>query len=153
MFSIICIFALSLAGCGCKKQQPMDQISEEQGGYHYQNKDLGFSIVLPAEFEYYQTQRKETPDYIDLEFFVPTSDTEYNQEVAGYAKPIVIRIFKQTDWQSVLEGDQDQLLFEEIGQKEDKVYTIKFWQEIPEDWKSKWNEEMKQQIIEKFEKK
>jgi len=48
---------------------------------------------MPSEFIYYQTQRKNTDDYIDLEIFVPTGDKSYYQEIPGYAKPIVIRIF------------------------------------------------------------
>ncbi len=148
LFPIILIIALSLSGCGCRKAPAMDQLFEN-GAYHYRNKDLGFTIVLPAEFEYYQTQRKETEEFVDLEFFVPTADTDYLQEVPGYAKPIVIRIFSRDVWESVSSGDE--ALYQKLGDKGKRVYTIRFWQELPVDWQGKWSEEMRSKIIDGFE--
>jgi len=147
---ILLFFILLLAGCG--RELAMDQLAED-GNFHYRNKNLGFSLVLPPEFLYYQTQRKETADYIDLEFFVPIADTNYHQEVPGYAKPIVIRIFSENSWEQM--GGEG--IYQKLGEKKswwpgkkDKVYTIKFWGEAPLDWQGKWSEEMKQRIIDGF---
>ncbi|MFA4834085.1 MAG: hypothetical protein WC619_04560 [Patescibacteria group bacterium] len=151
LFSLIFIFGLLLSGCG---QEPIMDQPAEDGNFYYRNKDMGFSLVLPPEFLYYQTQRKETADYIDLEFFVPTNDTGYPQEVPSYAKPVVIRIFNEDSWEKASgEG-----IYQKIGEnkswwpgKKGKVYTIKFWGEAPLDWQGKWSEEMKQKIIDGFE--
>lgn len=94
----------------------MGQLSEDNS-YHYSNNDLGFEMALPTEFEYYQTQRKENPDYIDIEIFVPTSDIGYLQEVPGYAKPIVVRIFESSVWQSMSAGNEDKIIYKKLGEK------------------------------------
>ncbi|MDD5071765.1 MAG: hypothetical protein PHQ42_03450 [Patescibacteria group bacterium] len=140
-------FVLFLAGCG--KEPIMDQPAQD-GKFYYRNKDLGFNLVLPPEFLYYQTQRKETPDYIDLEFFVPTNDTGYPQEVPSYAKPAVVRIFDKDDWERI--GGEG--IFQKLGEKkgwfsggEKKVYSIKFWDEPPVDWLDRWSEKIEQEII------
>jgi len=147
---LILLFVLFLAGCG--KEPNMDQLAED-GNFHYRNKDLGFNLVLPPEFLYYQTQRKETADYIDLEFFVPTADRNYYQDVPGYGKPAVIRIFNKDSWEQASRGG----IYQKLGEKKswwpgrkDKVYAIKFWDEVPLDWQGKWSEEIKQGIIEGF---
>lgn len=147
LFPIILIIALLLTGCGFSKGPAMDQLAEDNN-FHYQNKDLGFAIVLPVEFQYYQTQRKETEEFVDIEFFVPTSDTDYLQEVPGYAKPIVVRIFNQDVWQGV--SGEDQALYQKLGDKGKRVWTIRFWQEAPIDWQDKWSEEMRGGIIKDF---
>lgn len=136
------IFSLLLAGCD---KQYMDQPAED-GNFHYRNKDLKFSLVLPPEFLYYQTQRKETDDFIDIEFFVPTSDTDYLQEVQSYAKLIIIRVFKKDYW----EDKNYESFYQKLKEKRGKIYTIRFWPEPPKDWLPKWSEEMKQNIIDGF---
>jgi len=122
-------------------------LSREDGTYLYQNKDLGFNLVLPPEFEYYQTQRKETDDFIDLEIFVPTADTSYSMEVSGYAKPIIIRIFTRDYWESTAGNES---LYQTLGEKGKRIYTIDFWADIPADWQTKWSEDMKQGIVDNF---
>jgi hypothetical protein len=146
---LIAIFTLILAGCGKKQEILMDQPAED-GNFYYQNKDLGFSITLPPEFDHYQTQRKESGDFIDLEFFVPTSDIDYPQEVPGYGKPIVVRIFKKQAWEAVDEADKISF-YHKLGEKEGKVYTIKVWRDLPEDWRGKWTARMEEEIIKSFE--
>lgn len=147
-FCLILFLASFLTGCGSKGKD-MKQLSEDNS-YHYSNKDLGFEMDLPAEFEYYQTQRKETPDYIDIEVFIPTSDIDYLQEVPGYAKPIVIRIFESSVWQSIGEDNEDKIIYKKAGEKKDKVYTIKFWDQAPKDWLGKWSKEMGEGIMDDF---
>lgn len=132
----------------------MDQPAQD-GNFYYQNEDLQFNLVLPPEFLYYQTQRKTTDDFIDIEFFVPTSDSDYPQEAPGYAKPIVIRVFSSQDsW----EKEAEKNIFQELGKgkgwwiaADNKIYTIKFWDKAPSDWQSKWKEEMREAIIDSFE--
>jgi hypothetical protein len=143
LFSIIFIIVL-LSGCGLGKQ-PMDQLAEDNK-YHYQNRTLGFALNLPSEFEYYQVQRKNTNYYIDIEFFVPTSDKDYLQEVPSYAKPVIVRIFSRNVWEGI-EDDKYKSIFQEVGQKGNKVYTIVFWDNIPSDWQNKWSKDMQEEII------
>ena len=126
----------------------MDQLGED-GQYRYQNRDLGFSISLPPEFEYYQVQRKQTAEFIDIEFFVPTSDLSYPQDVPGYAKPIVVRIFTAKAWQE-MGSDEDKIIYQKVKEKGKKIYTIRFWDKIPTDWNNKWSEEMKNTIKSSF---
>ncbi len=145
LFFTLFIFVLLLSGCG--QENPFMDLSREDGTYFYENRDLGFSLVLPPEFIYYQTQRRETADFTDLEIFVPTSDTAYSQEVTGYAKPIVIRIFNKDYWQSSAGNES---LYQKLGESKKGVYTIDFWLDIPLDWQTKWSEEMKQGIIDNF---
>jgi len=145
---VILIFSLSLTGCADKKLA-MDELAAN-GTYHYQNKDLGFSLALPQEFQYYQTQRKQSGSAVDLEIFVPTSDRAYSQQITGYAKPITVRIYNNKDWQKLPETDENKKMFSVINEQIDKVYVLKFWQDIPNDWKDKWTEEMKQEIIKSF---
>ncbi len=142
------IIILLTSGCFNKNEEVYMDKPAEDGKYHYQNKDLGFSVVLPPEFIYYQTQRKETEDYTDIEFFVPTT-TEYRHEVPGYGKPMVVRIFKKQAWEEVDEDDKTSL-YNEIGEKDGKIYTIKFWELAPEDWDEKWTFDMKNEIVDSF---
>ncbi len=147
-FCVILFCAIALTGCG-KNDQDMKQLTEDNS-YHYRNGGLGFEMILPAEFEYYQTQRKETPDFIDIEIFVPTSDVDYQQEVPGYGKPIVVRIFESSVWQSMSDGNEDKIIYKKLGEEKDKVYTIKFWDQVPKDWQGKWSEEMRDGIVDGF---
>ncbi|MCD4761568.1 hypothetical protein K8R32_01270 [bacterium] len=140
------VFALS--GCGITEKPLMDELAAD-GKYHYKNHSLSFSIVLPKEFIYYQTQRKETEDWVDIEFFVPSSDTSYRQEVPGYAKPIIVRVFKRNAWEAV-EQDEDFTMYKKIMEKEDQIYTIAKWKKVPADSQEKWSEELFNEIINNF---
>ncbi len=146
------IFLLSLAvvvllSQGCKKNQENSaQIND--GSYVYSNKMLGFSVNLPKEFIYYQTQRIETEDYQDIEIFVPTSDTSYPQQVPGYAKPVVIRVYQESVWEGLPETEKEKN--QKLGEKNNKIYLIKFWGKSPEDWKEKWTTEMERGITDSF---
>lgn len=147
LFFIILIFVL--AGCGQKKEAITDRPAGN-GGFYYQNKGLGFAVTLPPEFLYYQTQRKKSGDFTDIEFFVPTSDTGYRQEVPGYGKPIVVRIFKKEAWEKI-DGTDEASDYNKVGEKNGKVYTVKFWKDAPRDWSDKWTDDMKKKILEFFE--
>jgi len=85
---------------------------------------------------------------------VPTADRNYYQDVPGYGKPAVIRIFNKDSWEQASRGG----IYQKLGEKKswwpgrkDKVYAIKFWDEVPLDWQGKWSEEIKQGIIDGFE--
>ena len=145
-YFIILLFLLFPIGC---KKQLMDQLAED-GNYHYQNKDLGFSVILPPEFIYYQTQRTQSVDYVDLEFFIPTNDTGYPQKVPSYAKPLIVRIFIDSDWQKVLAGQLRADEYEWLGEKNKHIYTIRFWDKVPDDWTERWSNETRQFIISNF---
>lgn len=126
----------------------MDELNEDNV-YHYQNKDLGFSVDLPADFIYYQTQRTDNEDFSDLIIYVPTADTSLPTELQSYAKPVIVRIFDKNHWYDSL-NDEERAGYINVGEKKDKVYTLLFWNRIPSDWTVKWTEDMKQNIIDSF---
>ncbi|MFH1522770.1 MAG: hypothetical protein ABIE43_03040 [Patescibacteria group bacterium] len=144
---ILAIISFLILFSGCTGNDQYMDLPAEDGNFYYSNKDLGFNLVLPPEFNYYQTQRKLTNNYIDLEFFVPTSDKDYLQEVQGYAKPIVVRVFEKDKWEEM----KDSGIYQFIGGNKSNVYSIRFWEETPVDWSEKWSEEMKKNIIDNFE--
>jgi hypothetical protein len=119
----------------------------EIAGRPYTNEDLKFSLVLPFEFEYFQTQRKNMQDYTDLEIFIPTSDREYPQEVPGYAKPLVIGVLKKDEWEKREGKDENDAQMELVGSKGDIFYAVKFWNYLPSEWQARWSDVMKDNII------
>jgi hypothetical protein len=147
VLSMLCF----LTGCSVGAEDtPMDQLSKD-GNYHYRNKELGFSLVLPSEFIYYQTQRKDEGNNKVIEVFVPTNDISYPQEVPSYAKVVTVKVFNNEEWQKLTNDDANK---DYNSKKENggKVYTIKIWDEIPRDWKEKdkWSQDMKDNIINGF---
>ena len=150
--ALSCLFLfLVLAISGCGKKEPDMNVLSADGSFHYQNKDLKFSLALPADFNYYQVQRKDTPDYIDIEFFVPTTDKGYEQELSDYAKPVKVRIYKNKDaWSEVAKAQGDEPIFIKVGETKEYVYTLNFWKTRPIDWQPKWSDEMKKKIEDGF---
>jgi hypothetical protein len=140
------LIAMALSACGTSKTVDMNQLSADNR-FHYINDNLGFSINLPKEFNYYQTQRNNNTDYTELVFYVPTSDRQYSQEVIGYAKPISLRIYNKELFNKWPAEDTRKANFTVIKEKDDKVYAIKFWDKIPIDWQSKWSEALKKDIL------
>lgn len=140
---LILIFSLS----GCLNEEPKVDVLAPDNKYHYRNDLLGFQINFPEEFEYYQAQRIEADNYVDMEFLIPTSDIHYPSELVGFAKPVVVRIFDSQYWQ---ENRGSNSIYEELAEKGSKVYTIAFWNNYPQDWENKWSEEMKEEIINSF---
>jgi hypothetical protein len=117
-----------------------DDYRDSEGNYFYENRDMGFNISLPPEFIYFQTQRSGNNSFSDLEIFVPTSDPNFTFAVPpSYARPILVRIWRSLDeWQQ--ENQDDYVVF---GEKDGRVYTLKFWDEPTIDWQDKWSDEMK----------
>ncbi len=142
----IAIFAVALFLTACSRQVNMDQ-PDANGNYDFSDSYLGFSLILPKEFDHYQFQRVDKADYSDLEFFVPTSDTSIPKEVPGYGEPIIVRVYNKSAWDG---SDQKNSGFVKIGEKGDKVYAMEFWQKIPKDWQSVWNDNMKNEIKNSF---
>lgn len=150
--SLILVFVVFISGCGggiIGEKTPMDQLNND-GYYHYTNKGLGFGLYLSPSFEKYHVQRKNTENYTDIEIFTPTADTAYYQEIQSYAKPITVRIWNK-DYFDSLEEDDDKIVFLEMGRDKKSVYTLKFWENIPNDWENVWTEEMQQGIVDRFE--
>lgn len=137
--------SLALAGCGKNNAIDMNEIGEN-GRYNYKNPELGFSVSFPGEFIYYQTQRKNAESYTDLEFFVPTTDTKLVLEVPSYAKPVTVRVTKKDDW---AKNGEDQS-FKKMAEKGGRAYGLKFWGEIPSDWKAKWTNAIMDEIEASF---
>lgn len=147
IFSLLSAVVIMLFVTGCWRRERDMAKPTEDGSYQYENKDLGFNLKLPAEFQYYQVQRKTMPDFVDVEIFVPTSDKNYQQEVEGYAKPVVVRIYNRSFWEGIREDSAERAFFRKAGEKRDKIYALGFWQTIPIDWQSKWTEGMKEKIM------
>jgi hypothetical protein len=135
-----------LSACGAGKTVDMNELSSDNR-YHYRNDSLGFSVNLPKDFIYYQTQRNNKTDYTELEFYVPTSDRRYSQEVSGYARPVSIRVYKKDSFNNWPAKDERKFGFTVIKEKDEKVYAVKFWDKAPTDWQNKWNEMMRQDIL------
>lgn len=116
-----------------------DDYRDKDGNYFYENRDLGFNITLPPEFIYFQTQRWNNTSFSDLEILVPTNDPAYTHATPpSYAKPIIVRIWKDMDdW-----NEEDKNEYVVFGEKNGKVYTLKFWDTPTKDWTEKWTSEM-----------
>jgi hypothetical protein len=122
-------------------------VVNEQGGRNiYTNEEFDFSVTLPDEFSFYTTQRKESEEYVDIEFFMPSSDTAMYQQISGYAKPLVVRVVTNPKYAEV-PGRQN---FVELGRGGDKVYTMWLWKETPKDWVGKWNDDVRKKITDSF---
>jgi hypothetical protein len=141
--SLLLLIMIPMLICSCGKKSNMD-VKQLDGKYHYENRDLGFQIDLPAEFEYFQTQRQKGDGYIDLEFFVPTSDTFISQEVKGYGKPFLVRVYEKNVWEKYDSSTEKKDLIK-IGES-NRVYAIKFWNQIPKDWKQRWTSEYEKSL-------
>ncbi len=139
-FSVFFLLLLSLTSCSFGKSDL------EKNGLKYKNESLDFEITLPANFEKRITQRKEGEGYVDIEFFVPTSDRSHEFEVKSYAKPMYIRVFKD-----IKESDfTEKIDFEILESGNKNVYAVKFWDYTPEDWQDKWSEDIEKDIINSF---
>jgi hypothetical protein len=135
-FACVIFLALSTGLSGCILNKEIVE------GYEYQNKELGFSFIVPKEFEYYHFQQKRADGLIDLEAFTPTADTSYAQEVSGYAKFVTIR---------VTDGKKDPGEgFKKIGAGKNKAYSIRFWQTLPTDWTDRWSPELQERMEKSF---
>lgn len=141
----IAVFVLSLLITGCSKKSAYMDRPAEDGRYYYQNKDLGFKVTLPAEFIYYQTQRVATEDYIDIEFYIPTSDTEFVQSVPGYAQAFVVRVYKKAGWDKVNHNEAT-AIYKKFGTSGDYTLTYHLADNMPKDWQEKWTEDFKNSI-------
>lgn len=143
------IFLVSSCSCTNKSQKfTKNNVSIPEGKYYYPNDGLGFSIILPEEFQYFQTQRKDIEYRVDIEFFIPTSDNSYYQEVSGYGKIMTVRVFEREMWEK--DETPDDKTFDVINKTKTKVYAIKFWKSVPSDWQEKWNEDIMNEIISNF---
>lgn len=150
LLALLMVMALTISACGKNKQEMMDQLRAD-GYFHYTNQDLGFGLYLPRPFIYYQTQSKTTDNFKDIEIFIPTSDASaYDPNVSGYAKVITVRVFNKKYWNDSMDN-QERKDYEKVGDTKDKVYALLFWEKPSSDWSVKWTEEMKNDIISKFE--
>jgi hypothetical protein len=147
LFTLAVIFTLIMSGCG---KVDMDRQAKD-GNYHYENADLGFSVVLPPEFIYYQTQRQTFIGYTDLQIFVPTSDPNFvNRQPSAYAMPITVRVYEEATYDAIQDADE-KAEYALVGRKNGKAVTIKFWSSFPQDWEGKWTDEMREMIVEGVE--
>jgi len=152
IFILLLLVVFSLSACSMHKKNKevlMDKPAKD-GQYHYKNKDLGFSLILDQDFIYYQTQRKKIGNTRMIEFFVPTSDSNYSQEVPGYGKPLTISIFNLDYWDGLKDNQNEKAFYQEIKRNKNNVYAFKFWDNVPKDWKNKWNKEKEEELIKNF---
>ena len=80
---------------------------------------------------------------------MPTSDTRFGKQVSGYAKPIVIRVFEKNAWDKIDQSGES--IYKFLGDKKDKIFTILFWEQEPNDWQEKWHGEIENYIVNSFE--
>ena len=115
--------------------------------YHYRNQELNFSLDLPEQFIYYQTERTNSADYREIRFYVPTSDPDYLYEaLPSYAKPIIVRVYDEQAWNALSDNEESKSDFQKITIKNGQVYLIRCWDRQPKDWQDKWSDEMKAAI-------
>ncbi len=139
---ILCFLFLGvLVLTACAREEKMDELSED-GKFNYRNEDLGFRVSLPESFEHYQSERREGEGYTEIIFLVPSGDTSFFRDVAGYARPITVRIYQDGEPESGPEK------WEEFGQKNNHRYFVSFWSGVPKDWQDVWDEDMKKEIRE-----
>lgn len=132
---------------GCAQKPMMDEI-DKNGFYPYHNDFLGFYLPLPKEFQNYQTQRIDNRNYTEVDIVVPTTDMNLMQVIPGYAELLVIRAYDKKYFSGLSVADKENYV--KVGEKGGKVFVMKFWDKIPADWKDKWTETMKQQLIKNF---
>lgn len=149
---VLIVVGVAIVACAAwwllANRQPvnMDELSQDNQ-YHYRNDDLGFSLNLPDQFKYYQTERTKSADYQEIKFYVPTNDPAYIYEAfPSYAKPIIVRVYQENAYNKLSKEDESKSEFQKIKVKGDKVYLIWFWDRQPKDWQGKWTEEMKEAI-------
>ncbi|MEI7498110.1 MAG: hypothetical protein WCK11_02405 [Candidatus Falkowbacteria bacterium] len=138
--ALILVMLFALSGCG---QAPAPISQDQDGKLHYTNQDLGFELYLPKQFEYFQTQRKNLAEYTDVEFFAPTSDMGYKQEVQSYGKFLIVRVKKQA-------ATKPDTGFMEAPNNQSGKFWLQFWEKQPKDWSKKWNKEVQKDIINTF---
>ena len=143
--AILFLPALFFLGA-CGQAVNMDEQAKD-GNYHYENFDLRFQVVLPPEFEYYQTQRKTEERWTDIEFFIPSNDIEFPQEIPNYWMPLVIRVWNEDDYAATLVPGGTPL-YTSFGTKRGYTYTYLFEENLPLDWKDRWSEDIVGFIIE-----
>lgn len=119
----------------------MDQLASDNK-FHYTNESLGFSVNFPEQFIYYQTQRNDAKSIRSVEFFVPTSDREYPQDIQSYGKFLVVNVSEKD--LSLQDG------FLSFGEKGNEIFSYSFWQKVPNDWQDKWSDEVRNEIISSF---
>lgn len=150
---LLSIMILSLFfGFGCSRKTTndnylMDELASDNK-YHYSNKDLGFLISFPEQFIYYQTQRKNLDNSVVIEYFVPTNDLEYPQEVPSYGKFLSVMIYDNQVFEEI--SDEQKEGFEYFGEKDEKVYLGLFWSRTPSDWQDRWSDSVKEEIKSSF---
>ncbi len=125
-------------------------VMQKPVGIKYSNSDLGFSMLLPESFEYFQTQRINADYYIDIEIFVPTTDRIYVQEVSGYGKAMVVRSYERSFWDGLDQNSEERAGFLYQGLVSNRAIAVKFWSSIPVDWENKWNTEAQDFILKNF---
>ncbi len=136
------ILVLSACSWGNSEKEPR----ERQTNFNYKNKSLSFEVELLESFKHYVTQRDQGEGFVDIEFYVPTSDTDYSSEVRNYARPVTVRVFQDASLEELSEDSP----YEVLAQANNNIYTIRFWQNIPEDWQEKWSQEDEESIKNSF---
>jgi len=150
LFSFLILTLFFGFGCSRKISNDnylMDELAPDNK-YHYSNKDLGFAISFPEQFIYYQLQRKNLDNSVVMEYFVPTNDLEYPQEVPGYGKFLSIFIYSKDVYEEMSEEEKSD--YENFGKKDDKVYLGLFWSRSPSDWQDRWSSSVREEIQSSF---
>ena len=142
---LMLVLVFPLAACQKKEETDMGKVAND-GKLHYQNKDLGFSVDFPAVFEYYQVQRVSTDEYIESQFFVPTADVNYPQQIKGYGRYLVVRTYEKNFWENSKTKQYEEDVFKNLGEHGGYYYLVSFWKMEPNDWNGKWNMDVEREI-------
>jgi hypothetical protein len=149
--ALLLFLAFSLSAC-LKKSAPavdMSQVASD-GKFHYQNPNLGFSVDFPSVFEYYQVQRVSFENYTESQFFVPTADRNYPQQIKGYGRFLVVRIYDKNYWETLKTKQYEEAVFENLGEHDGRYYLVSYWKMEPSDWSGKWNMDVQREITGSF---
>lgn len=146
---LILLVAFALSACQKKEVKDMSQVSSD-GKFHYQNPDLGFSVDFPQVFQYYQVQRVNNDKYTEMQFFVPTADKNYPQQLKDYGRYMVIQIYEKNYWESLKDKKYIEDVYENLGEHDGRYYLVSFWKMEPSDWSGKWSMDVQREIVSSF---
>ncbi len=108
----------------------------------YQNSKYGFSLTFGDKWEGYRVDdwsqtHTEGPAPADdsYDVYVPTSDKDFDINMPGYANTFRILVYTKTTYQA-LEGGAMMVSDNVLGEKNDMVFVVSYWQDSPSDLRS-----------------
>lgn len=144
LFALVALCLLILPACGLK---PRSEGTTSDDKLFYEVKDLGFSLTMPKSMENYTTRRRQASDFLRWELLVPTSDRNIELDAPNYSRIIEIRVYDQDKWGVFAQTEEAQKDFTKVHEEDGKVYALRFWANVPGDWRPIWGEPMRQELL------